>query len=86
LDHSVTPGVFSGHRDEFIQTNAQLNPGNSGGPLITESGEVIGINSQKNVHRDVEGLSFAIPIDLVFEEFKSYLESFAIGSSEEKKP
>ena len=74
LDHSVTSGVFSGHRDDFIQTNAQVNPGNSGGPLITESGEVIGINSQKIVHRDVEGLSFAIPIDFVFEEFKSYLE------------
>ncbi len=74
LDHSVTSGVFSGHRDDFIQTNAQLNPGNSGGPLVTESGKVIGINSRKIVHQGVEGLSFAIPIDLVFEEFRSYLE------------
>jgi hypothetical protein len=74
LDHSVTSGFFSGHRDDFIQTNAQINPGNSGGPLITENGNVIGINSQKIVHKDVEGLSFAIPIDLVFKEFKGYLE------------
>jgi hypothetical protein len=73
LEHSVTSGIFSGQRDDLIQTNAPVNPGNSGGPLITENGDVIGINSLKIVHERVEGLSFAIPIDVVFREFKSYL-------------
>ncbi|HZR99247.1 MAG TPA: trypsin-like peptidase domain-containing protein [Chloroflexota bacterium] len=47
---SVTRGVFSAHRRgkrevDYIQTDTALNPGNSGGPLISLRGEVIGINS-----------------------------------------
>ncbi len=73
LDHSVTSGIFSGHRDGLIQTNAQINPGNSGGPLITKKGNVIGINTLKISHERVEGLGFAIPISIAMEEFGSYL-------------
>ena len=40
FDHSVTSGIFSGRRDNMIQTNAQISPGNSGGPLITKNGRV----------------------------------------------
>ncbi len=50
-----------------LQTSAELNPGNSGGPLINLSGEVIGINSMKlTVASDgtpYEGLGYAIPMD-----------------------
>jgi hypothetical protein len=73
FDHSVTSGIFSGRRKDMIQTNTQINPGNSGGPLITEGGEVIGVNTFKIAHEKVEGMSFAIPIDAVFEEFGDYL-------------
>jgi len=73
LAHSVTSGIFSGVREDFIQTNAEVSPGNSGGPLITADGEVIGVNTQKVVHQYVEGLSFAIPIDIVLEEFNNYI-------------
>ena len=73
FDHSVTSGIFSGRRKDMIQTNAQINPGNSGGPLITEDGEVIGVNTLKIAHEKVEGMSFAIPIDAIFEEFGDYL-------------
>jgi len=73
FDHSVTSGIFSGRRKDMIQTNAQINPGNSGGPLITEEGEVIGVNTLKIAHEKVEGMSFAIPIDAIFEEFGDYL-------------
>lgn len=47
----------------LLQTNAALNSGNSGGPLINESGQVIGINFMKLYDRTstVEGLGFAIP-------------------------
>jgi len=73
MKNTVTSGVLSGFRENFIQTNAQIYPGNSGGPLINEKGEVIGINTQKLVTRKFEGLGFAIPIDVALDEFKNHL-------------
>lgn len=73
FNHSVTSGIFSGLRDNMIQTNAQVSPGNSGGPLIIKNGRVIGINTKKIVHKSVEGISFAISIDIALREFRSYL-------------
>jgi len=71
LAYTVTSGVFSGERGEgqqrLLQTDAPINPGNSGGPLITESGQVVGINTL--VLRGVQGIGFAIPIEAVYEEF-----------------
>ena len=62
---SVTDGIISAlHRtgtngfDAYIQTNTELNPGNSGGPLINKEGEVIGMNNFKLI--DSEGLGFAL--------------------------
>jgi serine protease Do len=72
-ENSVTAGVISGTSrtlpDEnyvpFIQTDAAVNPGNSGGPLFNLDGEVIGINSQIYSRTGgYMGMSFAIPIDL----------------------
>ena len=74
FDNSVTAGVVSATArslpDEnyvpFIQTDAAVNPGNSGGPLFNLDGEVIGINSQIYSRTGgFMGMSFAIPIDLV---------------------
>ena len=52
-----------GHTMTLIQTNAALNSGNSGGPLINDCGQVVGINVVKMMSRynTVEGLGFAIP-------------------------
>ncbi|MEK6845094.1 MAG: trypsin-like peptidase domain-containing protein, partial [Nanoarchaeota archaeon] len=54
LQFSVTEGIVSGiHRpginelEAYVQTDAALNPGNSGGPLINKNGKVIGINNFK---------------------------------------
>jgi len=49
----------------FIQTDAAVNPGNSGGPLFDASGRVIGINAQiYSQNGGFQGLAFAIPVDV----------------------
>lgn len=73
LDNTVTLGIVStlnrssaqvgipDKRLDFIQTDAAINPGNSGGPLLSDRGEVIGINTA--IRADGQGIGFAIPID-----------------------
>jgi S1-C subfamily serine protease len=71
LVYSVTSGIFSGDRgsgdQRFLQTDAPINQGNSGGPLVTESGRVVGINTK--VLSGTQGIGFAIPIEAVYREF-----------------
>jgi len=73
LDNTVTSGIVSAKSRAlpgdavvpFIQTDAAVNPGNSGGPLFNLDGEVVGINSQIfSRSGGFQGLAFAIPIDV----------------------
>jgi S1-C subfamily serine protease len=73
LKNSVASGVLSGHERGFVKTDAQIYPGNSGGPLVTADGRVIGINTMKMLTRNFEGLGFAIPIETALSEFQAYL-------------
>ncbi|MBT8334035.1 MAG: S1C family serine protease [Deltaproteobacteria bacterium] len=72
LNNSVTSGVISSFRDDYVQTNAEIYPGNSGGPLITEKGDVLGVNTMKAITEKYEGLGFAIPISRVYSEFSDF--------------
>ncbi len=77
LQRTVTSGIISGidrtikleeenkktYMEGLIQTDATINQGNSGGPLINQNGEVIGITTIKI--DDAEGIGFAIPINIV---------------------
>ena len=76
---TVTKGILSGKNRtitvtstnnysqmiDVLQTDAAINPGNSGGPLLNIKGEVIGVTSMKYVKDEIEGMGFAIPIEIV---------------------
>ena len=59
-----TKGIISGRQDNSIQTDTPLNPGNSGGPLMNENNEVIGINFAGMSPENSENIGFVIPINL----------------------
>lgn len=77
FQRTVTAGIISGldrtikiveddktsYMEDLIQTDATINLGNSGGPLINEEGKVIGVNSVKIT--SAEGIGFAIPVNII---------------------
>ena len=88
LSHSVTFGIVSARnrrklelndRDlefqDFLQTDAAIHPGNSGGPLVNMRGEVIGINTAiaSNTGRN-EGVGFAIPSNMAMKVARQLID------------
>ena len=76
FDYSASAGIVSAKMRNmmgetsvpFIQTDVALNPGNSGGPLFNQSGEVVGVNSRIfSGTGGYMGLSFSIPIDVAMD-------------------
>ena len=73
IGQSVTYGIISakdreideiGNSSKLIQTDAAINPGNSGGALLNLRGELIGINVAKSSGNAIEGMGYAIPINV----------------------
>ncbi len=82
LDQTVTQGIVSATNRpvpspnnnlvNMIQTDAAINSGNSGGPLVNRQGKVIGINTQiRTDSGDNAGIGFAVPIDLAYDVAQS---------------
>lgn len=68
VTYTLTKGVVSAKQrivraEEYIQIDAAINAGNSGGPLLNDSGEVLGVNTLKM--SDSEGIGLAIPMSVV---------------------
>ncbi len=86
LQQTVTAGIISAVERQvripgteyaytFIQTDAVVNPGNSGGPLVNLKGEVVGINTAKIALAGVEGIGLSVPsntVERVTRDFKEY--------------
>ena len=84
FQRTVTKGIISGidrtikltengiesYMEDLIQTDATINQGNSGGPLVNQMGQLIGINTVKIT--EAEGIGFAVPVNII----KPILESF----------
>ena len=84
FQRTVTKGIISGidrtiklqengvesYMEDLIQTDATINQGNSGGPLVNQKGELIGINTVKIT--EAEGIGFAVPVNII----KPILERF----------
>jgi len=70
LSYTLTKGVLSSKKrivsgEEYLQIDAAINAGNSGGPLLNSEGKVIGVNTMKWI--DTEGISLSIPISAVLD-------------------
>lgn len=68
----LTVGIVSGRQDNMFQTDAPLNPGNSGGPMLNRDGNVIGINVA--IVEQSQNVGFAIPVHnlkQIFHDLKS---------------
>lgn len=75
LKYTATQGIVSNTRHlqndiNYIQHDAALNPGNSGGPLINMSGDVVGINTF--IIRDGQSIGFSLPVNYVEETIRDY--------------
>lgn len=75
MPYTETQGIISSPKQlmngkYYIQTDAPVNPGNSGGPLVNKNGEIIGITTSK--FSDADNMGFAIPVDTLNEIIEIY--------------
>lgn len=75
LKYSATQGIISNMLHErgdinYIQHDAALNPGNSGGPLVNLSGEIVGVNTF--IIEDGDNIGFSLPVNYLYEVLEEY--------------
>lgn len=85
LEYTTTFGIISGvnrnhikgitRKENFIQTDAAINRGNSGGALINFKGELVGINTMKISERMASGFGFAIPVSTIKSSIDKFLKT-----------
>ena len=87
---SVTKGIVSAvgkfanaGPGTWIQTDTPINPGNSGGPLLNSRGEVIGINTQKIVKKNVTGIGFALSATDLLEVLRRFYPNISTANASE---
>jgi len=83
LERTVTSGIVSAKErrhissnssyQNFMQTDAAVNPGNSGGPLVNTRGQVVGVNTAI-VGKSYQGISFAIPSDIARKSYEQIIQ------------
>jgi len=74
LGQTITKGIISGKRifdaKQYIQSDANISPGNSGGAMLDKEGSLIGIVNAKFVGKGIEGIGFSIPVKYLTETLK----------------
>lgn len=75
MPFTITEGIISSTKQllngqAYIQTDAAVNPGNSGGPVVNMNGDIIGVTTSKFTQAD--NMGFALPIDHVIDELEAY--------------
>lgn len=83
---SVTKGIVSAvgkfanaGPGTWVQTDTPINPGNSGGPLLNSHGDVIGINTQKLIKKNVTGIGFALSATDLLEVLHRFYPNVAVA-------
>lgn len=81
MPYTETNGIVSAPRqlmqgNYYIQTDAAVNPGNSGGPVTNENGEIVGITTCKFTEAD--NMGFAIPVDVLRTELESFQQNTSL--------
>lgn len=84
LKYTSTQGIISSTKHEqydinYIQHDAALNPGNSGGPLVTKNGTVIGVNTF--IIKNGDNIGFSLPVEYLKRTIKEYAGSSGIVGS-----
>ena len=78
LGQSISRGIVSGKRkieeQIYLQLDMAVSPGNSGGPLLNQKGEIIGVVLRKIIDAGVEGIGFAVPSKELIEALKLEIE------------
>jgi S1-C subfamily serine protease len=85
LHDYVTSGVITSFKKKFLVTDAQILPGNSGGPLVDPEGRLLGMNTAKLLSTNSigsEGFGLAIPLKAMKKEFPQAFEPSAISEAE----